>query len=184
MSAVPDWLSRLFPVQDVESHVLGEVGEEVIFNQGHHWVAYLKAIGLAVLGILLLVVIFPFSTVEVGWFWLLVGFALLVTAWTMAALVHLDRFVLTTKRVLRVRGLLSKKRASMPLSRILDITVETPLAGQLFDYGHLIFESAAQVQGLREIRHIDRPDIVERIIQQQVLGPVPEDEDAELPPPP
>ena len=34
------------------------------------------------------------------------------------------------------------------------------------------------MQGLREIRHIDHPDVVERTIQQEVLGPMPQ-EDAE-----
>ncbi len=181
MPAVPSWMRRLFPDQDVDSHILHEVGEVVLFDEGHHWVAYLKPTALTVLAGIVLVAIFPFSRVQVGWFWLLVGVGLLAMAWLQAALVHLDRFVLTTKRVLRVRGLWDKKRASMPLSRILDITVNTPLTGQLLNYGHLVFETAAQVQGLREIRHIVRADLVERRIQQEVLGPKRQDDTGRLP---
>ena len=62
-----------------------------------------------------------------------------------------DRFVITNQRVFRVHGTFSTSRASVPLSRILDITVKKPLIGRLFGYGHFVFESAAQVQGLNEI---------------------------------
>ena len=72
-----------------------------------------------------------------------------------------DRFVVTNQRVFRVHGVLSVNRATVPLSRILDITVNKPLIGRLLNYGHFVFESAAQVQGLSEIRYvanIDRRD--------------------------
>jgi hypothetical protein len=53
----------------------------------------------------------------------------------------------------------------MPMSRILDITVEKPLVGRIFGYGHFVFESAAQDQGLRDIRFVGRPDERDLTIQ-------------------
>lgn len=81
---------------------------------------------------------------------------------------HADRFVITNHRVFRVRGVLHRSRASMPIQRVLDITVHKPLLGLLVGYGHFVFESAAQEQGLREIRFVGRPDERERTIQQLI----------------
>ena len=83
---------------------------------------------------------------------------------------YYDVFAVTDTRVLRLRGPLSKRRATVPLGRILDIVVEKPLLGQLLGYGHLVFESAAQVQGLREIRFMPDPDTLDRTIQVLVHG--------------
>ena len=50
--------------------------------------------------------------------------------------------------------------------RILDITVHQPFLGTLFNFGHLVFESAAQDQGLREIKYVDDPFTIEHTIEQ------------------
>jgi len=76
-----------------------------------------------------------------------------------------DLFVVTEHRVIRLWGVLFKNRAVVPLGRILDITVHKPLLGRLCGYGHLVFESAAQEQGLRDVRFMPEPDTVDRIIQ-------------------
>jgi hypothetical protein len=89
---------------------------------------------------------------------------------------RMDRFVITNMRVFRLHGVLSQQLATMPLSRILDITVAKPLIGRLLGYGHFIFESAAQEQGLRDIRYVGRPDdrdlAIQRVVQRSGLrGP-------------
>ena len=65
-----------------------------------------------------------------------------------------DRFVITNQRLIRVNGVFDTQRASVPLGRILDITVKKPWVGHMLNYGHFVFESAAQVQGLNEIRYV------------------------------
>lgn len=77
-----------------------------------------------------------------------------------------DRFVITNQRVFRVHGTFSVQRASVPLGRILDITVKKPLIGRIFNYGHFVFESAAQVQGLSEVSFVREIDERDRILQQ------------------
>jgi hypothetical protein len=76
--------------------------------------------------------------------------------------------VITNMRVFRVRGVIAQRMATMPLGRILDISVEKPLAGRLFGYGHFVFESAAQKQGLRDIRYVGRPNERDLAIQRVV----------------
>ncbi|WP_231979780.1 PH domain-containing protein [Tessaracoccus coleopterorum] len=81
----------------------------------------------------------------------------------------MDRFVITNMRVFRVHGVFNTHLATMPMSRILDISMARPLAGQLCGYGHFVFESAAQDQGLRDIRYVGRPEerdlTIQRVIQ-------------------
>jgi hypothetical protein len=89
---------------------------------------------------------------------------------------HLDCFVITNMRVFRVKGVLVRSLATMPLGRILDITVVKPLHGRIVGFGHFTFESAAQAQGLREIRYVSRPDerdlTIQRVVQRSGLrGP-------------
>ena len=48
----------------------------------------------------------------------------------------------------------------------------------MLGFGHFVFESAAQDQGLRDIRYVGHPDerdlIIQRLIQQSGLrGPAP-----------
>ena len=48
-----------------------------------------------------------------------------------------------------------------------------PLLGRMLDFGHFIFESAAQEQGLRDIRFVPRPDerdlAIQRVVQRAGL---------------
>jgi hypothetical protein len=65
----------------------------------------------------------------------------------------------------------------MPLLRILDITVVKPMTGRVFGYGHFTFESAAQDQGLRDIRYVGNPDArdlaIQRVVQRAGLRGAP-----------
>jgi uncharacterized membrane protein YdbT with pleckstrin-like domain len=113
---------------------------------------------------------------DLGWVVFLAGLA--VFAWSVyeALEVHMDRFVVTNMRVFRVKGVFAQSLATMPLSRILDITVQKPFVGRIFGYGHFIFESAAQAQGLRDIRTVGRVDerdlTIQRVVQRAGLrGP-------------
>jgi len=68
----------------------------------------------------------------------------------------------------RIHGVLSRSLATMPLGRILDIAVVKPLAGRILGYGHFTFESAAQEQGLRDIRYVAKPLARDLVIQRHV----------------
>ena len=81
-----------------------------------------------------------------------------------------DRFVITNQRVFRVHGVLSMARASVPLLRILDITVKKSVIGRWLNYGHFVFESAAQVQGLNEIRYVKDIDQREDVLRMVMQG--------------
>ena len=168
------WLGRTVDPR-VGRHLLREEGEVVVDEVLHHWVVYIVP-GLWALAGALLFALFLFTRVDAAWLPLLGAFGLWGYAAWKALKAHMDRFVITNMRVFRVRGVITQRLATMPLGRILDITVEKPLVGRVLNYGHFVFESAAQEQGLRDIRFVARPYdrdlIIQRVVQRAGLrGP-------------
>ena len=166
-------LARLEP--DIRKHLLRDEGEVVVDEIAKHWVAYSRPLLEAVVGVALLMTI-PFVTLDLAWVPIMLSAGVLVHAVWRALQVRVDRFVVTNMRVFRIHGVLNRKMATVPLVRILDITVAKPLTGRLLGYGHFVFESAAQEQGLREISFVGRPDDrdleIQRVLQRSgVRGP-------------
>jgi hypothetical protein len=112
--------------------------------------------------------LFLVSSVQVGWLLLLVMAGLLGHAAWKSLVEFMDVFVVTNMRVFRVTGVFSSKHATTPLSRILDITVDQPFLGLVLGFGHFTFESAAQEQGLRDIRYVAKPLDRDLVIQRHV----------------
>ena len=170
------FVRRLIPDPQISKHLLREEGEVIVDVVPHHWVVYVLPV-LEAAGALLVFALFLVSPVEVAWLPLLLTAAILCHAGYRSLKEHMDRFVVTNMRVFRVNGVLSQNLATMPLARILDITVEKPALGRLLGYGHFTFENAAQAQGLRDIRYVARPDErdleIQRVVQRAGLrGPI------------
>jgi len=138
--------------------------EDIVDEVFHHPVVYLRAVAEALVAALLAASAFR-AVGDGAAFLLLVGLAVLVHAAYLWLLQFLDIFVITNVRMLRVSGILNIKQASTPVSRILDITLQQPLVGRVLDYGHFVFESAAQEQGLRDIRFVPQPLVLNEKIQ-------------------
>ncbi len=160
---------------DIRRHLLREEGEVIVDEVRHHWVVYLQPVLEVALALALLVAV-PFIDMDLAWFPFALALAIVSHAAWRALSEHMDRFVITNMRVFRVNGVLSQQLATMPLSRILDITVKKPLHGRILGFGHFVFESAAQEQGLRDIRFVGRPDdrdlAIQRVVQRSGLrGP-------------
>ena len=162
----------MFADPKIGRHLLREEGEVIVDEVRHHWVVYLRPL-LEIAAALLLVVSGVFASVQVAWLPWVVAVGLAIHAGWHALNEHMDRFVITNMRVFRLRGVLGQTLATMPLGRILDITVEKPLLGRLLGFGHFVFESAAQEQGLRDIRYVGRPDerdlAIQRVVQRSGL---------------
>ena len=168
-------LYRAVADPDVDAHLLDDEGEHVIDEVRHHWVVYLRPAAELLLAAALLAV-FWVSSLQVAWVPLLLSAAVAAHAAYLALSEHVDRFVITNMRVFRIWGLFARRLATMPIVRILDITVDKPFLGRLLGFGHFVFESAAQDQGLRDIRYVGDPDgrdlTIQRLIQRSGLrGP-------------
>ena len=144
-----------------------DASEDIVDEVHRHWVVYalpMLEVVLACVGVWLLLI----SSPDVGWVLIAGIVALLGHAAWRSSREFMDVFVVTSFRVFRVRGVLTSTHATTPLSRILDITVHQPFLGMILDYGHFTFESAAQEQGLRDIRYVPHPLARDLMIQRHV----------------
>lgn len=166
------WLPRFLADPDIGRHLLRDEGEVIVDEVRKHWIVYVVPALLGTLGLCFLA-LFLLSPVTIAWLPFTVGLGLLGWAAWRALAAHVDRFVITNMRVFRVKGVLARSLATMPLGRILDITVVKPMVGRVLGYGHFKFESAAEAQGLRDIRFVGRPDerdlSIQRVVQRAGL---------------
>ena len=160
MPGLVEWLDP-----HVERYLLLSEQEYVVLEVYKHWMASIGAWTRLVVAVPVLISSWAF---EPPLFWVLLVLALGVSAQALYSIIdeYRDRFVITNQRVFRVHGTFSVQRASVPLGRILDITVKKPLVGRIFNYGHFVFESAAQVQGLSEVRFVRDIDARDRVLQE------------------
>jgi hypothetical protein len=166
----------------VDQYILTTAGEQKVVEVRKHWAASAwPAVRLAV-GVVIFMSAFAFQG-AIYWLLFVIGLVIGLQALYRIVEEYRDRFIITNQRVFRVNGVFSTARASVPLLRILDITVNKPLVGRWLNYGHFIFESAAQVQGLNKItfvRDIDQREDVLRMVMagdfpQQVATPAEDD---------
>ena len=164
-------LFRIFDPK-VRRHLISDEGEVVIDEVRHHWVVFAVPMLEVALATALLVTMLWLPLKGAGVLLVLVLVLLSHSFWRFLT-EHRDRFVVTNMRVMRIRGVFSQTVATTPIARILDITLQKPIIGRMFGYGHFVFESAAQDQGFREIKWVSRPDdrdlTIQRVIQRTGL---------------
>jgi uncharacterized membrane protein YdbT with pleckstrin-like domain len=80
-----------------------------------------------------------------------------------------DRVIVTDRRIFEVSGVLARRVASTPLSKVTDMTYRRSIAGRLLGYGDLILESPGQKQALEAIGYLPRPDDFYRTITALVM---------------
>ena len=166
----------------VDKYILTTAGEQKVVEVKKHWAASAWPGVQLLIGVIIFVSAFAFQGAV---YWILFVLGVLLGLHGLYGMLeeYRDRFVITNQRVFRVNGVFSTARASVPLLRILDITVNKPLIGRWLNYGHFIFESAAQVQGLNKITFVkdidEREDVLRIVMQgdvpQQVAAPAEDD---------
>jgi hypothetical protein len=166
----------------VDKYILTTAGEQKVVEVKKHWAASAWPGVQFLIGVIIFVSAFAFQGAV---YWILFVLGMLLGLHGLYGMLeeYRDRFVITNQRVFRVNGVFSTARASVPLLRILDITVNKPLIGRWLNYGHFIFESAAQVQGLNKITFVkdidEREDVLRIVMQgdvpQQVSAPAEDD---------
>lgn len=152
--------------------------EQVVFEVRRHLVVLLGPAAVALLAI--------FLAATIGWFTspssgsdsvdLVAGLIALFFAarfgWKLWHW-YSDRFVVTDQRIFEVSGILTRRVASMPLTRVTDMTYRRSLLGRILGYGDLIVESAGQDQALSRIEKLPRPDDFYRTITSLVTAGLP-----------
>jgi membrane protein YdbS with pleckstrin-like domain len=138
-------------------------GEEVRIDERKHWSAlaepFFQMIGVLLAASLLGTIISPnngddffdrFVSVVTYFFF----FRFLFYIWLWAV----NRIVVTDQRVIEESGVLNRKVASMPLTKVTDLEYNRSLMGRLLGFGELSLESAGQKQAITSIEPIADPD--------------------------
>lgn len=96
-----------------------------------------------------------------------------------------DWFVVTDRRLMLNYGVLTRRVAMMPMTKVTDMSYNRTPMGQLMGYGEFVLESAGQDQALRVVSWLPDPDLLYQVICSEIFGP---DEDygraPDLPEPP
>ncbi len=82
----------------------------------------------------------------------------------------LERIVITNKRVMLARGIITHNLGMMPLGKVTDLTFERSITGRMLGYGTMIVESAGQIQALNRIDFMPEPDEVEEALTELIFG--------------
>ncbi len=159
--------------------------EEIVVAVHQHWRRVVGVVSATFLALALVVTIGIVTPPTIGmvsdvawWMWLaLLGYAAIeVTLWR-----H-DWFVATDKRLLLTYGLVTRRVAMMPLSKVTDMSFSQSVPGRMLGYGTYVLESAGQEQALRQVEYIPDADLHYRTICAEIFGEeVAGDEDDQSP---
>lgn len=83
------------------------------------------------------------------------------------------RIVVTDRRLFEVSGLLSRRVASLPLTKATDMTYHRSVVGRLLGYGDLRVESAGQKQAVEKVAFLPNPDDFYRTVTSLMMAKSP-----------
>jgi uncharacterized membrane protein YdbT with pleckstrin-like domain len=91
---------------------------------------------------------------SIWWAWLILlgWFVWKVAEWSV------DYFVITNQRMILTTGLITRKVAMMPLTKVTDMGFQRSITGRILGYGEFVLESAGQEQALRTVDYLPYPE--------------------------
>jgi uncharacterized membrane protein YdbT with pleckstrin-like domain len=78
------------------------------------------------------------------------------------------RYVITTFRVLRVSGILTRRNVWIPWVKITDLSFRQSLLGRIFGYATIRIESANEESGLQDLSDLKDPVRFNRILVEMI----------------
>jgi len=155
--------------REVDEYILPT--ERRVLRVRQHWTVLLSPMTQTafVLGLLF----FLDSKVPISSVHTIIWYVALATVFRLTVFVlewWIERIVITDKRVMQAKGIITHKLAMMPLSKVTDLTFERTLSGRMFGYGTMVVESAGQIQGLNRIDYMPRPDEVYEALTELIFG--------------
>ncbi|MGZ5428321.1 MAG: PH domain-containing protein [Thermoanaerobaculia bacterium] len=128
-------------------------GEQILFQARYHWVRFVPGASVAVLGAVLAAASGLLVPAETGGtesglrspLFLVAGFLVLagVLAMTWRALVDsFDEFAITSFRVIRKSGFVTRSVRQIPLEKVQDVNVQSTLGGRWLSYGDVELQTA------------------------------------------
>jgi uncharacterized membrane protein YdbT with pleckstrin-like domain len=81
-----------------------------------------------------------------------------------------DWFVVTDERLLLTYGLLTRRVAIMPLTKVTDMSYNVSVVGRVLGYGEFVFESAGQDQALHKVGYLGRSQELFAVLSNELFG--------------
>jgi membrane protein YdbS with pleckstrin-like domain len=148
-------------------------GESMIIAVHQHWAKVAEPVASTLAGLLLVLWVSVVAPASLGvltnllwWAWFVLVARML---WKVLEWRH-DWFVATDKRLLLTYGLVTRKVAMMPLTKVTDMSYNRSPMGRLLGFGRFVMESAGQDQALRSVGWVPDPDHTYRAICAEIFG--------------
>jgi uncharacterized membrane protein YdbT with pleckstrin-like domain len=134
--------------------VLFESRQHVLLLLGHIVGEVFFALVVIAAGVTVQVFLLP-DRPEIAWFYLLALLPAARLAWKVLAW-RGRRFVITSRRVIQLSGVLKKVVIDSLLEKVNDLKTDQSLFGRIFDYGDIEILTASEA-GKNDLRFIARP---------------------------
>ena len=164
----PRWLRRrpprVFATPEQILYSLLASREVVVYGQAPSFSAFLVEgvapvlILILLTGLLLNLLFFESSILLFGFMFVVIGVAWLVLASRWLLHDRYTRYVLTTMRVMRVRGFLNRENAWIPLTKVTDVRYKSNMIGRLFGFADIRIDSANEESGLKYMHNLGDPE--------------------------
>jgi membrane protein YdbS with pleckstrin-like domain len=147
--------------------------EKIVFRTRLHWIRIIGPWVLFFLALLLLGILDNKLPPDAGFRNILViGLVvILLRAIWRTFQWYREWFVGTDRRLMLTLGILTRKVAMIPLSKVTDMRYDRPPIGQLIGYGSFVLESAGQDQAFRVVEYVPHPDTLYRRISEELFMP-------------
>jgi membrane protein YdbS with pleckstrin-like domain len=172
--ALADLRRRVVPLPDEVIHEFLGSGEEVLLSDHPSFRSFvventLLFIGFFAVGIAFLGITFNGSTMASGL--LLLGLAIVLLVLLFRRLAErYTSYVVTDARIMRIKGIVSRRAHSIPWVRVTDLTIDQSLTGRLFGYATLHIESANEDSGLRDLEGVSDPMRFNQFVVDMVVA--------------
>ncbi|HEY1968611.1 MAG TPA: PH domain-containing protein [Pseudonocardia sp.] len=156
--------------REIDEYILPT--ERRVIRVRQHWVVLLNDMtqtALVLGGLVLLDRYLPSSLVldNLTWYG---GLVAVLRLTVLIALWWVERIVITDKRVMLAKGILTHNIGMMPLSKVTDLTFERTMTGRMMGYGTMIIESAGQIQALNRIDFMPQPEEIYEALAELIFG--------------
>lgn len=156
--------------REIDEYILPT--ERRVIRVRQHWSVLLKDMTQAAIALGALVALdtyLPSSLVLDNLTWY-AGLVVVVRLTIFVALWWVERIVITDKRVMLSKGIITHNIGMMPLGKVTDLTFERTITGRMMGYGKMVIESAGQIQALNEIDFMPRPEEIYEALAELIFG--------------
>lgn len=158
-------------LRQVERYLLPS--ERAVITTRRHWAMIAEPVASAVIAVMLasmaVVAIGDSAQILVDLVMLAMIAVLVRMLWRLFEY-RRDWFVVTDERLLLTYGIVTRRVAIMPLTKVTDMSYNVSVVGRLLGYGEFVFESAGQDQALHTVNFLGRSQFLFSVLSEELFG--------------